>query len=332
MRLTRLLLPPVCAAWLFLTAATAGAAPPVNDNYLSSLQMVRANGVARTFRSAVDTTEATTQADLFDPNRDGIPFGGAGPEDTNCGGVEYGKTVWYDFAPEVFGGVQILAAGYDTVVRVYEYDPQTSLITRTVVCQNDSADPAEDVILRPVSAGHAYTVQVGGVGAAAAAASGKLDFRFFFFADRDRDEILDAAPDRCPTQPGIAAAGGCPPALNPNPRLSFQNVPNGIRVTRLEVEQLPPGARVEARCRKCGLKQSRTVRGGSVKLDGFVGKDLPANASLELFATRPRTQSGRYRYGAIGTYIRYDIKAGSLGRRTVECLPPGSLTPKQRCT
>src|SRR3954463_11772943 len=123
MRLTRLsLLAPACAAWLLVTAASASAAPPVNDNYLSSLQMTRGNGVARTFSDVADTTEATTQADLFNPNRDGLPFGGAPAEETRCGATEYGKTVWYDFAPETFGAVHILASGFDAVVRVYEYD------------------------------------------------------------------------------------------------------------------------------------------------------------------------------------------------------------------
>ena len=45
-------------------APPALAVPPANDNYLGS--------VGVTASQTVDTTEATTQADLFDPNRDGL--------------------------------------------------------------------------------------------------------------------------------------------------------------------------------------------------------------------------------------------------------------------
>ena len=42
----------------------------------------------------MDTTEATTQVDTFNPNRDGQPLGGGDPETTTCNGVSFGKTVW----------------------------------------------------------------------------------------------------------------------------------------------------------------------------------------------------------------------------------------------
>jgi len=178
-------------AALLALPATAAAAPPPNDNYLASTTIT-----GEEYADTVDTTEATTQPDLFNPNRDGLPFGGAPPEETSCGATQYGKTVWYDFAPETFGGVHILASGFDAVVRVYEYDPRTALITRTVLCQNDSPGAVEDVLLPSVARGQAYTVQVGGVGAGAAALAGRLEFRFEFFADQDGDGVLDAAPDR----------------------------------------------------------------------------------------------------------------------------------------
>src|SRR3954469_18720823 len=57
------------ASLIALTVAgTAQAAPPPNDNYLSSSRMVRADGtVAHSFHDSVNTTEATTQTDLFNP-------------------------------------------------------------------------------------------------------------------------------------------------------------------------------------------------------------------------------------------------------------------------
>lgn len=98
----------------------------------------------------VDTTEATTQSDLFDPSREGAALGGAGPERTSCGQTSFGKTAWYDFTPETFGGVEITAAGFDTVVTVYRFDPQTALTTGVVTCQNSSAGPSENVQIRRV--------------------------------------------------------------------------------------------------------------------------------------------------------------------------------------
>ena len=75
----------------------------------------------REFTATTDTTEATTQADLFNPSRDGAPLGGAGPENTTCKGAPFGKTVWYDLAPPADGDAVIRATGFATVVAVYEW-------------------------------------------------------------------------------------------------------------------------------------------------------------------------------------------------------------------
>src|SRR6185295_18852397 len=97
-------------ALLLAVAPAASAAPPDNDNYLASKTI----DLTRPFPpETVDTTEATTQADLFDPNRDGLPFGGSGPEPVNCPvAPSFGKTVWYDFAPPTPGAVRIAASGF----------------------------------------------------------------------------------------------------------------------------------------------------------------------------------------------------------------------------
>src|SRR5689334_7297656 len=107
--------------------AWASAAPPVNDNYLSSLLVDQVE-----FRTNVDTSEATTQSDLFNPNRDGQPLGGYEAEPADCNGTSFGKTVWYDLAPRVDGGVQIRAngTGFQTAVAVYEYGDDSKIIRR----------------------------------------------------------------------------------------------------------------------------------------------------------------------------------------------------------
>src|SRR3954463_16013562 len=84
----------LCLAVVLASAAlpaTASAAPPPNDNYLASTTIP-----SRPVRSVVDTTEAPPQADLFNPNAQGQPLGGALPESTSCNGTPIGRTVWYD--------------------------------------------------------------------------------------------------------------------------------------------------------------------------------------------------------------------------------------------
>src|SRR5262245_47822049 len=103
--------------------AAAAAAPPANDNYLASTTVPIQ---ASTFNDVVDTTEATTQTDLFNPSKEGAPLGGAGPESTSCNGTPFGKTVWYDLQPPADGGLEIKTAGFDTVVAIYEWNPNDS--------------------------------------------------------------------------------------------------------------------------------------------------------------------------------------------------------------
>lgn len=313
----------------------ARAAAPANDNYLASTTMARPDGrVLGFFHDVVDTTGATTQADLFDPNREGLPFGGAPPETTACGATPYGKTVWYDFAPQVDGGVEMIVAGFDTVVTVYRYDARTAQITGVVACQNDSAGPSEDVQLPRVNKGVSYTVQIGGVGAGAAAAAGSLDFTFRFFADRDRDGVLDEVPDKCPDQRGIPDAGGCPPRLALTPALGWDGTGSGIRLKRFVVDKVPAGARVQARCRRCHLTQTVNARrAGPLRLKRFLGRSLPAGATIEVFETHAATGSGRFKYGAIGSYFRYRVLGpNKVSAPTKRCLKPGSRTPRKKCT
>lgn len=317
-----------CAGGTLLGAQPAAAVAPLNDNYLASTPMMRSDAtVLREYHNVIDTSEATVQPDLFQPDREGMPLGGGPGENTACAQSQFGATVWYDFLPEISGGAQVLATGYDTVVSVYEYDVQTARITRTVTCSNRPG-AGEDVLLPRVKRGLAYTVQVGRVGPP----SGMLDFTFNFFGDRDEDDVLDAAPDRCPDIRGVSEAGGCPPRLRTSPRVRTQGAGNGVRVISVSLAGVPRGARVEARCRRCGLTQVRQARTPVVGLSRFAGRTLPNGAVLELLVTRKRSGSGRFKFGAIGDYYRYVIRRNSLGPRTERCLKPGSTTPRTRCT
>ena len=314
------LLAPLTAALLLTTPALAAAAPPPNDNYLASTTIP-----SSPFSSVVDTTEATTQTDLFNPNAQGQPLGGAGPESTSCNGTPIGKTVWYDLQPQSDGGVEIKTAGYDAAVAIYEWNPNSSQITKLVRCEN-TPGATEDVLL-DVKGGTAYTFQVGGVNGA----SGQLTFNLDYFPDADGDGILDALDD-CKTTPGIQASGGCPPSLRGkvSPSLSFANAGNGIRITRLSVDGVPKGAKVSAK----GGGASQTVtakKAGRVTLSKLAGRSAPAGSSVTVKITLGRSGSGKYRFGATGVAYTWPVKAGGLGRRVQQCLHVGS-GKVERCT
>ena len=314
MRLTLLL-----AAALLALPASAAAAPPANDNYLASTTIS-----GKEYRDSVDTTEATTQADTFNPSRDGLPTGGGGdPEPTSCGGgSSFGKTVWWDFKPPSAGGVQIRAnGGFDVVVAVYTWNERTSRITRQIRCQNDEAG-SEDVLIPRVSRGTNYTIQVGG----ANGAGGPLNFLFDYFPDTDGDGILDDAPDKCRTQPGIERFGGCPPELRAAPRISYTVSGTSLRITSLSIDDVPKGGRAEVRCRRCGGGKvtRRASRTGTLRMPGFVGRLVPAGDRIEVRVTLGKTGNGRYRHGAIGKFYRWPVEPGKLGRRQTRCIQPGS--------
>ena len=196
-----------------LRASARAAAPPPNDNYLASTTIS-----GQEYRDSVDTTEATTQADMFNPNRDGLPSGGGDPEPTSCApGASYGKTVWWDFRPPSDGGVEIRAnGGFDVVVAVYTWNERTSRITRSVRCQNDEAG----VRGRPDPPCQRRD-QLHDPGRRRQRRRRAAEFDLGYFPDTDGDGILDDAPDKCCTQPGIERSAAARPSCAPPPRLSL---------------------------------------------------------------------------------------------------------------
>jgi hypothetical protein len=293
---------------LALTPAGALAAPPINDNYLASLPVaVQPENVLQ-----VDTSEATTQPDLFNPNSAGQPLGGGDPETTSCNGVSFGKTVWYDFAPPVNYGVQLRASGFPTVVAVYEWDRESSQIKRLVGCEATGDD-----LLLDLKGRRNYTIQLGGVGGAGGPATLKIDA----FADTDGDGALDEL-DKCKTVPGIEAAGGCPPSLRGrvSPSVSWAPGSGGVRITRLVVDSVPKGAKVTARCTGCGSQTVKAKRQGRVTLKKLVGRTARSGGSVEIKVTMRRTGKGRYRFGATGIAFKWPVASDGLGKRKLRCL------------
>jgi hypothetical protein len=302
--------------------ASAAAVAPANDNYLASTSINAADGsLPREFTDRVDTTEATTQADLFNPNREGLPGGGGPAEPVTCAGAAgFGKTVWYDFVAPSAGGFEIVASGFDAVVAVYPWNASSSQLGARVACGNESSGASERLLLQPeIVARRPYTIQIGGVNGA----GGALDLQFSFYPDRDGDGSLDEGGDDCPDLPGTIA--GCPPLVRGGARLSYDNVPGGVRITRLFAERVDKGARVEARCGRCGRSVSRTAtRAGILSLTGFLGRVVRAGDRLQVFITQPATRSGRYRFGAIGKVTTWPVRSGGLGALTQRCLRPGT--------
>jgi hypothetical protein len=314
MRTIRLCLAaPLAAVALTAVPPLAAAAPPPNDNYLASTSIV-----SSPFADVVDTNEATTQPDLFNPSRSGQPLGGAGPESTTCNGTPIGKTVWYDLQPKSAGGVEVKTAGYDATVAVYEWNPADSKITKLVSCTN-TAGPTEDVLL-DVAKGKAYTFQVGGGGGA----GGQLSFSLDYFPDSDGDGLLDAL-DKCRTTPGIERFGGCPPSLRGkvSPSLNFANTGDGIRISRLVVDGVPKGAKVTARAGG-GSQTVKAKKAGRVTLDELVGRGARAGSTIEVRVTLGRSGTGTYRFGATGADFTWPVEVGGLGTRVQRCLHVGT--------
>jgi hypothetical protein len=197
-------------------ASPAAAQAPANDNYLDSIAINQRNTPLSQdqFRDTRDTTLATVQGDLFTP-----PGAGGGPEFTMCGSFGYGKTVWYDFYPHVNGSVRILTTGFDTVVGVVPWNPDTLLpFTAEWYCYDDPTPTTLEDVSFPVTGGRAYTLQIGGYAGQvpydpANADFGSLEFRFNYDPDQDGDGVLDNV-DQCPTTPG-SQSNGCPPPPPP---------------------------------------------------------------------------------------------------------------------
>lgn len=316
MRIAPFLLAAVASAAF---AAPALAAPPVNDNYLASLPVDKVE-----FSATTDTTEATTQPDLFNPSRDGQPLGGGTTENTICKGTPFGKTVWYDLAPQASGAIEVAATavGFAPVVAVYEWSASNSQITRLLDCTPVVGGRMQ----LEVTKGRNYTIQVGGAGGAGGATTLNVDY----FPDSDGDGIFDPL-DKCVDVAGIDRFGGCPPELKVTPSVSFDRTGNGVRISRLVVDRVPKGARVVAKCSGCGSQTVRVKKTGRVSLSKLVGKSVRAGGDIEVRVTLARTGRGTYKFGATGSYFKWPVQANGLGARQTRCIKVGTASKLETC-
>jgi hypothetical protein len=272
--------------------AASTPAPPINDNYLASLEL---NGPGRplndtdTLEDIRDTTNATVQTNIFSPCQTASCPSGP-PEVTNCKGVTYGKTIWYDFYPNKNGAVDIRTSGFPNVIAVYPFSLRTALPNiNQSNCQASVNFPSNELSMK-VTKGVAYTIQLGGVNDA----GGLLQFKFDFFA---------AAPHRLSAQTTLTA----------------KQTSNGIQIVNLVV-QSSRSAKVTVTCGRFCASESKTKE-ASEKFPGLNGVRMPAGSDLKIYVTAP---------GSIGAYIQYAILPGNFTKLT-RCLEPGKRTPRRSC-
>jgi hypothetical protein len=269
----------VVAATVGPSAVAATPAPPINDAYLQSLNLNRPGSPLNrtdTLKDIRNTAGATVQTNILDPcGRAKCPHGPA--ELTNCHGVSYGKTVWYDFYPDADGQVRIRTSGFDNVIAVMPFNPKTALPdTGQATCVHQSHFPSEQLIT-PVQRGRAYTIQVGGVGNA----GGMLRMLFDYFV---------------------------PPAqrLTAQATLTAEQAASGLQLLGLSVATVKQ-AHVSVSCG--GRCSPQTATGAAnEKFPKLKGLKLPKGSKLTIEVTEP---------GAIGVYIQYDITAHSFVKRTL---------------
>jgi hypothetical protein len=310
--------------------------PPPNDNYLESTiipQSETTGFTQATYTATEDTTSATTQPDLFNPDQSGVPFGGGGPEPLTCDGDTFGTTVWYDMHPKIPEGVELQASGYPEAIVVYQWSTTTAKITRMLGCQvRNSTAPNQFVLAQELQKGKAYTVQVGGLQGLSGPASGTLRFSATFVPDHDGDTIYDPL-DACPLLAGVRAFGGCPPSLTPILNYNYRApTGSGLPITAFSISSIPGGTRIKAKC-SCGVSQVQTAgqHATTAQLSHFTGATLPFGATVQIWASKGHSGNRNYKYGAIGAYRKYTVSKSGLGTPLKRCLMPGSMTPRLQC-
>jgi hypothetical protein len=136
--------------------------------------------------------------------------------------------------------------------------------------------------------------------------------------DRDRDGIADAR-DKCPRASAVFDfnRNGCTgPFRRMQPDLKFRALGYSSYVTMVSarIEDLPPAAQVEIRCRNaCRVRQRQQTRAPVIVLTDLNGQRLTRGAVVEILVTRP---------GWIGYYARIDVRGAPPRPYTTEsCIP-----------
>jgi hypothetical protein len=238
------------ASAVVATAETADQ-PPINDNYLSSLNLNQPGTPLNrvdTLSDLRNTSAATVQSDIFNPPEHGGP-----PEVTGCNGVSEGKTIWYDFYPDANGLVRIrTSAEFGTIMAVMPYERKSLLPDIGARrCAVDEVSHVQELFYE-VKAGGYYTVQIGGVDDT----GGPVEFLFDYLVKPQR--------------------------VQAEATLTAQPLSSGVRIVSLSVSA-PKGARVLVRCTRGCASESKSRR--PLSFPRLHGSQLPNGSALRIYVT-----------------------------------------------
>jgi hypothetical protein len=310
-------------------AAQTAISPPGGDNYLGPIFL---NDQTHPFPSqaigfTADTTNYTTQADLFNP-----PGSGGGAEPTSCGSSVFANTIWSVFHSDRFGLMDISTAGpFDSVIGVVPFQdpnhPAPHFSDGTCV---DSLSGFQEELKGIVVPNQWYAVQVGGTGTPA---GGQLQVKFTLSR---------------------------PPSVTGDAVLTWRTGSGGANLTSLVVSKVAKGETVQVTCSHHGCgKNPKRVHGktlllrpigqvgpGAPAMKGAAGSYLPspgatfkplvhAAAKTFKFLKGRKAKSGTtievkiLEPGFIGEDFTWKVKGNGVGSKLIRCINAGSTKPRK---
>jgi hypothetical protein len=284
--------------------ASASAQPPLidsiqapsNDNFLFADDLntpeTPLNASSGGLENITSTIGAGLQQNLFDPC--GLSTCRTGlAELSACQGVNYGRTVWYDFYPDHDGQVEIRTAGIPNVIALYQYDPRT-LVPHVLQCAPGSTYASNELFYN-VKRGVSYTYQIGGRDGAGGAL--KMLFNYAYSSD------LTVAPFR--TRAALADVAG---------------QPGERRLVKLEFIGMTAseGISYAAATWRSGLFH-RTQNGNLITLSASAPPIVDSRTRFLVAATSP-AQVGRFKLYAV------NARGGPMRVVAQGCLAPGTST------
>jgi hypothetical protein len=317
-------------------AAQAQIQPPAGDNYLQPLALSDFDNPGKFPREEIgwvgNTTDYTTQADMFNP-----PGNGGPQEPDNCGS-QYGKTIWSVLYIDHRGTLTVTtSAQFDSVIGFVPFDapdrPAPHIDQGLCIDRLSGLD--EQLKVTGVSPGW-YAVQVGGTGATQ---GGTVQAKFLFkptnppkpkplksqgflFYKYPPLRITEMYATKVPK--GATIRVHCSKSCG-NRKIKVRSKPvldnvfaSGPRMTPSSLVATPTGG--ASRAKPSATKSRPIVRAAKSRVSIFKNKRVASGTKVELRITKP---------GSIGTYVAWKIPSNKSP--TVRCMKPGSLKPRKKC-
>jgi hypothetical protein len=323
------------AAALPASAAAQAEIPPTQgDNYLQPLALSNFDNPGKFPRDErgwiANTTDYTTQADMFNP-----PGSGGPAEPDNCGS-QYGKTIWSVLYLDHLGTLTITtSAQFDSVIGFVPFDApdDPSPHIDEGVCIDRLSGLDEQLKVTGVKPGW-YAVQVGGTGATQ---GGTVQAKFLFkptnppkpkpiksqgflFYKFPPLRITSMYANSVPK--GSTIKVHCSKSCG-NKTIKVRSKPvldsvfaSGPRMTPVSVAAAPTGGTTRA---KPSATHSRPIREAKSKVTIFKNKRVASGTKVEMRITKK---------GMIGKYWAWKIPGQGV---TIRCLKPGSNKPRKKC-